>query len=216
MKYVSNSIIDAFIEASHEVARQGLVRCSSGNLSVRVEDDLALVSASRSWLERITPEQVTVCRISDAQPLEGPPPTVEIGFHAGILRQRPETNVVLHYQTPAATALACMSSVDDINFAVIPEIPFYMGAVGIVPYLTPGTPELASAVIETMARHTIALMRNHGQITVAEDYDHAIQNGVFLELAANIILSARDRLQPLSEDSASLLIQAGASSAGKV
>ncbi len=215
MTHISDAVLNAFIQACHEASRQGLVRCSSGNLSVRAGEDLMVVSASRSWLERITPEQVTVCRIADGQTLEGPPPTVEIGFHAGILRLRPEVNVVLHYQTPAATTLACMPP-EKINFAVIPEIPFYMGPVGIIPYLMPGTPELASAVIQTMTRHNIALMRNHGQITVAKDYDHAIQNGVFMELAAKIILTAGDRLQPLPEASVTKLIKAGNSNAGKV
>ncbi len=83
------------------------MRCSSGNLSLRFGEDRLLATATRSWLERITPADVALCRISDGERLGGARPTVEIGFHAGILRERPEMNVVLHFQTPCATALAC-------------------------------------------------------------------------------------------------------------
>lgn len=64
---------------------------------------------------------------------------------------------------------------------MIPEIPFYIGLIGQVPYLPPGS-ELADAVIEVMTVHNLAVMANHGQITVAQDFDHVIQNAEFFEL----------------------------------
>jgi ribulose-5-phosphate 4-epimerase/fuculose-1-phosphate aldolase len=194
---VAGDILDGFLAACHQVARRGLVRCSSGNVSVRLDETRMLVSATRSWMETITAGQVAVCRIADGERLEGPKPTVELGFHAGILRARPEVNVVLHFQTPHATALACRAE-DGIDFNVIPEIPFYIGPVARVPYLVPGSRELAAAVADAMRKHDMVVMSNHGLVTVAADYAHAIQNAEFFELACQVITLNHGRSRPLS------------------
>ena len=197
MKTVSTKQRNEFVAACHEAAACGLLRCSSGNLSWRVGDGRMLVTRTRSWLGRLTADDVAVCAIEDGASLNGVKPTVEVRFHAGILRARPEVNVVLHYQSPCATALACQKR-KGVNYAVIPEIPFYIGPVGQVPYLPPGSAELADAVTEVMVKHDLAVMANHGQVTVAQDFDHAVQNAEFFELACQIILASGRVLRPLS------------------
>jgi len=129
--------------------------------------------------------------------LNGVKPTVEARFHSGILRARPDVNVVLHYQSPCATTLACQK-IKRVNYNVIPEIPFYIGPIGQVPYLPPGSPELADAVIKAMTAHDLAVMANHGQVTVSHDFDHAIQGAEFFELACQILLSSGRNAKPLS------------------
>ena len=186
-----------FIQACHEAAARGLLRCSSGNLSWRLDAERMLVTRTRSWLGRLTSADIAVCAIADGASLNGVKPTVEVRFHAGILRARPDVNVVLHYQSPHATALACQKP-RGVAYNVIPEIPFYIGEIARVPYLPPGSEELADAVIEAMAAHDLAIMANHGQITVADDFDHALQKAEFFELACQIILAAGPNLKPLS------------------
>ena len=197
MRPVSRKQESEFVAACHEAAARGLLRCSSGNLSWRVGGGRMLVTRTRSWLGRLTMADVAVCAIADGAVLNGVKPTVEVRFHAGILRARPDVNVVLHYQSPCATALACQKRAR-VNYDVVPEIPFYIGPVGQVPYLPPGSPELADAVIEAMSAHDLAVMANHGQVTVARDFDHAVQNAEFFELACQVILASGRNLSPLS------------------
>ncbi len=197
MKTNLGTIKGTFIKACHEVATRGLLTCSSGNLSWRIAGDRMLVTRTRSWLGEAGPDDVAVCSIRDGASLNGVKPTVEVGFHAGILRSRPDINVVLHYQTPCATALACQKR-PRVNFNVIPEIPFYIGLIGRVPFHMPGSGELADAVIRTMAKHNLALMANHGLVTAAVDFQHAVQNAEFFELACRIIILSGRALKPLS------------------
>jgi ribulose-5-phosphate 4-epimerase/fuculose-1-phosphate aldolase len=206
MKNVSQETVDSFVRACQQAAGCGLVRCSSGNLSMRVDGDRLLVKASRTWMARMVPGDVSLCTIADGSLLEGRKPSVEIGFHAGILKARSDVNVVMHFQTPCATALACRKS-GKINYFVIPEIPFYVGQVARVPYLPPGSKELARAVTEAMRNLDMVVMGNHGQVTVARDVDHAVQNAVFFELACEIILRAGSDLQPLPEKEVQALLQ---------
>jgi ribulose-5-phosphate 4-epimerase/fuculose-1-phosphate aldolase len=181
------------------------MRCSSGNLSLRIDDDRLLVTSSRSWMSNLSRDDISVCRISDGCLLAGGKPTVEIGFHAGIQKMRPEVNVVMHFQTPCATALACRDP-GDMNYFVIPEIPFYIGPVARVPFLLPGTKELAQAVTEAMRNHDMVIMGNHGQVTVARDIDHVIQNAEFFELACDIILRGGDMARPIPEKEVNALL----------
>ena len=187
MHEIPEATLDRFVEACHDVARHGLVRCSCGNLSMRVDKELFLVTATGSWMSNLTRDQVAVCRVEDGASVNDKKPSSETGFHAGILRSRPDVNVVLHFQTPCATTVACQPA-DNIDFSLIPEVPFYIGPVARVPYFTPGSEALATAVTQAMRDHDMVLLSNHGQVTAAGDFSHVLQNAEFFELACEIIL----------------------------
>jgi ribulose-5-phosphate 4-epimerase/fuculose-1-phosphate aldolase len=199
MKDIPNDVLDRFVDACHDVDRRGLLRCSCGNLSLRVDAERMLITATGSWMGRLAREQVVLCRIDDGAVLEGTKPSSEIGFHAGVLKARPDMNAVLHFQTPFATALACRAT-DGANYAVIPEIPFYVGAVKRVPYYPPGSADLAAAVTKAMRHHDMVMMANHGQVTVGRDLDHVIQNAEFFEFACQVVHINGAALTPLSPE----------------
>lgn len=202
---------ESLAEACRRVGAYGLSRCSSGNMSYRADEETFLVSCSRSWMERLTTADVSRCRLEDASLLEGKPPSVESRFHAGILRARPEIKVVLHFQSPCATALACRPP-HSVNYDLIPEIPFYIGPVAEVPYLLPGSPELAEAVIGAMQDHDLATLNHHGQVTAAADFDHAIQQAMFFELACEVLLKGGTATEPLAPDAIQILRELGGKS----
>jgi len=215
MTTVPQNILDTFVAACRQAAQHGLMKCSSGNMSWRIDDRRMLVSTSRSWLGRLTTDDVAICAMDDGRVLNSKRASVETGFHLGILKARPDINVVLHYQTSCATALACRNT-DNINFFVIPEIPFYIGPVARIPYFPPGSKELADAVIRAMRSHDLLIMGNHGQVTVAKDFDHAIQNAEFFELACDVILRCGDKVIPLPEAEANALLASRQAANAKV
>ena len=191
--------IAQFVETARRAAEYGLLSCSSGNLSLRLNDELCLVTATRSWLGKLTPEQVAICRVADGSSANGVKPSVEAGFHTGILRVRPDIRVVLHFQSPAATTFACRRDADTVNYAIIPEVPVYIGPIAVVPYLPPGSAELAQAIIPAMTGHNLALLRNHGLVTVGCSLDDALQKAAFFELACQILLAAGAQAQLLPD-----------------
>ena len=187
MASIPREKLEAFAVAARRVDAHGLVRCSSGNLSWRVDGEHVLVTPTRVWMAGLSTDQVAVCRLEDGAVLNGMKPSVEAGFHLGILRERPGMNVVLHHQSPYATAIACRDT-EALPFDLIPEIPFYIGPIAMVPYLAPGSEELANALVSAMKAHDMAILRNHGQVTVGVDFDDAIQKACFFELACEILL----------------------------
>jgi len=117
MMHISEKHLEEFVTACYRVASYGLVRSSSGNLSCRVSEEHLLITATRSWMGELTRDQIAICRISDGAVLNEKKPSAENGFHFGILHERSDVNVVLHFQSPCATAVAC-SGRDYNNFSI--------------------------------------------------------------------------------------------------
>ncbi len=187
---INAEYIERFIEAAHRVGQERLQLCSSGNLSWRVNKDLALVSGTGSWLPRIAKENVAICNISTGMRVDGPKPSMESVFHLGVLRQRKDMNVVLHFQSEFATIVSCMKNKPK-SFNVVAEVPCYCGKeIAVIPYYRPGSKELADAVTHALTHHDCVLMSKHGQAVCGKDFDDAFQKAVFLELACSIIVRA--------------------------
>ena len=187
---INAEYIERFIEAAHRVGQERLQLCSSGNLSWRVNKDLALVSGTGSWLPRITKENVAICNISTGMRVDGPKPSMESVFHLGVLRQRKDMNVVLHFQSEFATIVSCMKNKPK-SFNVVAEVPCYCGKeIAVIPYYRPGSKELADAVTHALTDHDCVLMSKHGQAVCGKDFDDAFQKAVFLELACSILVRA--------------------------
>ncbi len=187
---ITQEQIDKFIEQAHRVGKERLQLCSSGNLSWRVKDNVALVSGTGSWLPRLAKENVAVCDISAGMCIDGPKPSMESVFHLGVLRRRKDMNVVLHFQSEFATIVSCMENKPE-NFNVVAEVPCYCGKdIPVIPYYRPGSKELAEAVTEALTDHDCVLMSKHGQAVCGKDFDDAFQKAVFFELACSIIVRA--------------------------
>jgi len=191
--------LEEFANAAHKIAKAGLVTCSSGNLSWKIDKEILLITSTGSWMEKLSKDQIAVCRIDDGKPLNNIKPSVEIGFHAGILRTRKDINMVLHFQSPYATAVACIDPSFD-NFNVIPEIPYYIGSVKRIPFYPPGSRDLADAVTEAAKFCNMIIMQNHGLVTMAPDLNLLLKRALFFEFACKILFIGGKRIKGLSED----------------
>ena len=92
--------IQEFIAQAHRVGDDGLTLCSSGNLSWKIGDNKVLVSGPGSWVPTLKAEQVAICDLTTGKSLNGVKPSMESTFHLGVMRERPDVNVVLHFQSP--------------------------------------------------------------------------------------------------------------------
>ena len=185
---ISEQLFQQFLAEAHRVGDAGLTVCSSGNLSWRVEEDVVMLSGTGSWVPNLVREKVALCRLSTGEVLNGVKPSMEHGFHLGVLRARPDVNVVLHFQSPYATVVACSKELPT-DFNVTAEVPCHVGAeLPIIPYYRPGSKELAEAVITAMKDHNSVLLRKHGQVVCGKDFDQAFERAMFFEMACRIIV----------------------------
>lgn len=195
---ITDEHIEQFIAQAHRVGDAGLTLCSSGNLSWRIGEN-ALVSGTGSWVPTLSKEKVAVCKIETGEVLNGVRPSMESGFHLGIFRERPDVNVVLHFQSCYATAVACMKQVP-ADFNVTAEIPCHVGSeIPVIPYFRPGSPELASHVIQAMKNHNSALLQKHGQVVCGKNFDEVFERATFFEMVCRIIVLSGGEYQTLSK-----------------
>ena len=165
---ITNEHIEQFLSQAHRYGAAKLMLCSSGNLSWRIGEE-ALISGTGSWVPTLYKEKVSICNI---------------------LHERPDVNVVLHFQSEYATAVSCMKN-KPTNFNVTAEIPCHVGSeIPVIPYYRPGSPELAKAVVEAMLNHNSVLLTNHGQVVCGKDFDQVYERATFFEMACRIIVQS--------------------------
>ena len=196
---IADKHIQEFVAQAHRVGELGLTICSSGNLSWRIGDK-ALISGTGSWVPSLRDEQVSGCDVATGEVLNGVKPSMESVFHLGVMRERPDVGVVLHFQSPYATQVAC-SEVRPKNYNVTAEVPLHVGRViPEIPFYRPGSPELAEAVVNALRDRNSALMLKHGQVVCGKDFDDVIQRAMFFEMACRICVLADMHPAVLSEE----------------
>lgn len=193
------SQIEEFVAQARRVGAAGLTICSSGNLSWRVPDsDEVLLSGTGSWVPELTADRVSVCRLSTGEILNGVKPSMESVFHLGVMRRRPDVNVVLHFQSPYATAVACMADAPrNLNFTA--EMALHVGEeIPHIPYFRPGSPELAQHVVDALTDHNSAMLHKHGQVVCGTSYDQAFERAMFFEMGCRIAVMCGKNVDPLT------------------
>jgi ribulose-5-phosphate 4-epimerase/fuculose-1-phosphate aldolase len=203
MKTLSPAVIDAFIAANRRASELGLILFSSGNLSLRVDAERMIIKTSGSHMGALSPKEVSICSIGDGKALDGKAASKELGFHSGVLRERKDANAVFHFQSTYATAVACMKETA-FNFHIVPEIPHFIGTPAYVEYHTPGSRELAEAVVEAARAHDMVILRNHGLVTVGAGLEDVIMKARYFEMACEIIVHVKDPCTISKKDAALL------------
>ena len=204
---ITNEHVEKFVEQARRYGKERWMLCSSGDLSWRVGNEM-LVSGTGSWLRDLKKDKVAICRMMDRQCINGVKPSMEFDFHAGVYRNRQDVNVVLHFQSEFATAVACMKN-KPTNFNVVAEIPCKLGrTIPILPSMRPGSSALAKAVVDAMVNHDAVLLASHGQVVCGRDFDdvfEAVENG---ETPYGIVPMFLKRLHFLSLPAVSLCFPA--------
>lgn len=196
---ITEKHIETFVAQAHRVGELGLTICSSGNLSWRIGDK-ALISGTGSWVPSLREDQVSICNVTTGEVLNGVKPSMESVFHLGVMRERPDVGVVLHFQSPYATQVAC-SEVRPKSYNVTAEVPLHVGRViPEIPFYRPGSPELAEAVVNALRDRNSTLMLKHGQVVCGKDFDDVIQRAMFFEMACRICVLADMHPAVLTEE----------------
>lgn len=199
---------NTFTEAAHLIGKMQLLQCSSGNLSWRVENEV-MMSGTGSWLPFISKEKIAILDLFTGKQLNEVIPSMEHLFHLGVMRNREDVNVVLHFQSEYATSISCMK-VKPTNFNLTSEIPYHIGSeIPVLPYYLPGTPELAQAVVTALTDSNACLLSNHGQVVCGKDFETVIERAIFLELACRIMIQTDMNYELLSPEQVAMLEKMG-------
>ena len=184
---ISNTLKNKFLKFCTIIAKKNLVTSSSGNLSLKFDDNYFIITSSGSCMESIDENQLSIVSISDGKPLDDIIPSSEVEMHLSVYRLDKNINSILHFQSAFATILACCNN-EDINYNVIPEIPHYIGKIKKIKYENPGSSKLAKLISDNIFDNGLINITNHGQVTWGKEIDEVIKKAEFFELASKIIV----------------------------
>ncbi len=191
---------DALIAAGHRVGAKQLTWGTAGNLSVRLPGGRFAISGSGLRIDELTPDGIVTCEIGGEGWQGSCRPSVETGMHRAIYAARPDTGAVLHSSAFHTTLVAC--STIELETPASTDTMYYLRRIARLPFLVPGSPELAAAVAEAARDHDAMLLGNHGSVVLGADLTAAVNVAEALELMCRMLVARTQGfpLLPIAEE----------------
>lgn len=174
-------LVEQLAEVGRAAVGRGLVVASGGNLSARCPDrDAFIVTASGTWLDRLTPADFALVGL-DGAPIDGPEPSSEWRLHRATYLVRRDVNAVVHLHPQTAVVL------DALGYRVrmlTLDHATYLRRIERVPYYPNGSDELADSSAEASRECNVIVLAHHGCSTLGDTVEMAWRRALNLEEAA--------------------------------
>ena len=168
--------------------RLGFMPGTSGNLSVRLDDQRLLVTPTGVSKFLLKSADMVIVDLQGRQ-LDGyRKVTSEVSMHLAVYRHRDDVTAVIHSHPPVATAFACVGR--GLDEMLCQEAVMTLGAVPLATYATTGTEEVAASLVPFIPGHDAILMANHGAVSYGSTLPQAFQKMEVVEHLAQIALAA--------------------------
>ncbi|MBC7194241.1 MAG: class II aldolase/adducin family protein [Caldisericia bacterium] len=176
-----------FIDILKILYQKNLIGGYGGNVSVR-EDNKILITPSQVNKGLINEDQLIIVDMNGVVIEGNKKPSSEILMHLEIYKNRDDVKAIIHSHPPYSVAI-CISEIE-ISNGILPETIIYLGKIGFVKYIKPGTQELANAVSESLKDGDATFMENHGVVVVGKNLIDAMSKIEILEeMSKSIIYS---------------------------
>lgn len=182
---------ERLVEFSQRLAPDGLTVGTSGNLSVRSGDLIAVTPSGVDYAD-LQPELICVIEPDGGQVDGELEPTSEVPMHTSVYA-RTDARAVVHTHPPYATTLSVL--LDELP-PVHYMIALLGGPVRVAPYATYGTRELAGHMDRALRGRTAVLLANHGASTTGESIERAYARSLYLEWICRVYCQARALGEP--------------------
>ena len=187
-------------EIGRRAYARSLVDGTGGNFSCRLDDARLLCTPTRFCKGLLTPEDLCVVDLTGRHLAGSRSPSSEILMHLEIYAANPAVRAVVHVHPPFATTFAIRGQ--PIPTGVLPEADVFLGPVPVIPYQTPGTREMGTALRPYATNHVAALLQNHGAVTWGPDLETAYVLAETLEAVCRVVFQARQMggLRPIPSE----------------
>ena len=166
--------------------RLGLTTTSGGNISLRVSDEIIVITPSATDKGQMKWKEVGVMSVLGENLTPHLKPSIEFSLHLNIYKKRKDVGAIVHAHPVFASSFTAMKC--EINTSLTAEARAICGTPVFVPYALMGSAELAEIVSENSADSDILLLENHGILTTGPDLLKAFDKLEVLENAAKMTL----------------------------
>jgi ribulose-5-phosphate 4-epimerase/fuculose-1-phosphate aldolase len=170
--------------------QRGITHGSTGNISVRLEDDDILVTPSGSSFGRLDPNDIVKVTKS-GQFIGSLTPTKELPLHKAFYETRGlKSGAVVHLHSTHSVALSMLPGIDEDS--VLPSYTPYsimlLGKVKLLPFFVPGDPAMGDAIRGLAGKRSAVLLANHGPVVSGKDLESSVNAIEELEATAKLAL----------------------------
>ena len=170
--------------------QRGITHGSTGNISVRLEDDDILVTPSGSSFGRLDPNEIVKVTKS-GQFIGSLTPTKELPLHQAFYETRGlKSGAVVHLHSTHSVALSMLPGIDEDS--VLPSYTPYsimlLGKVKLLPFFVPGDPAMGDAIRGLAGKRSSVLLANHGPVVSGKDLESSVNAIEELEATAKLAL----------------------------
>ena len=194
--------IEELAFTANRLAALGYVTSQGGNLSLRVNENVILITPTKVCKADIRFEDICIIdsegRVLHAR--EGRRPTGEWPFHVRIMNKRPDVKGIIHAHPPILTGFAIAGG-DVLQKGYLPEPVAEIGPMMMVPYAVPLSDELAENFDPVIHKSNGFLMENHGCVMVSpEGIKRCLEMIEMMEAQGKSVIVAKlmGNLKPLS------------------
>ena len=182
------------------MSRLGFTPGTSGNLSVRLDEQRLLVTPTGVSKYLMKSADMVIVDLQGRLLAGTRQVTSEIGMHLAVYQNRPDVTAVVHAHPPIATAFACAGR--SLNEMLCQEAVMTLGAVPLAQYATTGTSEVAASLVPYLADHDSILMANHGVVSYGATLTEAFLRMETVEHLAEVAFIATQlgSAQPLTDE----------------
>lgn len=175
------------VEYSLRMLRDNLTVATSGNVSVRVEDLVAITPSGIDY-ESLNPESICVIDL-DGGIVDGEMrPSTEVPMHTTVYRKMDAQAVVHTHPLYASTLSVVQNELPPVHYMVA----LLGGAVRVAPYAIYGSQELADGSVAGMdGGRSAVILQNHGATTIGETLHRAYLRSLYLEWMCRLYYQAR-------------------------
>ncbi|MBS1889093.1 MAG: aldolase [Actinobacteria bacterium] len=183
----------SLVELGAALYDRGLTPGRTGNLSVRVEEEIMITPTNVS-LGRLDPERLSVTSV-DGTHISGDRPSKELVLHQALYRHHPDCTAVAHLHSTYAVAVSCLADLDPDEPlpTITPYFAMRVGRLPLVEYAPPGSERLETEVAGASESSRCILLRNHGSLAAAPTLEGAVDAVEEIEETARLFLLLGDR-----------------------
>lgn len=177
------------VAVCRDLYAKGFVSATDGNVSARLPNGNILATPTSVNKGRVIDTDLVEVTLDGAPVHAGRVPSMEMGMHLFVYRERPDVRAVVHAHPTFATGFATAHI--PLDQPLFPEVISGLGAIPLADFATPSTPEVAASIAPFVKTANAILLKNHGVVTYGTDLDDAYFKMEKVEHAAHIVFVAR-------------------------
>jgi L-fuculose-phosphate aldolase len=179
--------------------KHGLTTTSGGNISLRLTDELILITPSATDKGRMKWKEVGIINMSGENLTPHLKSSIETAMHIAIYKKKNDVLAIVHAHPVFASLFTAIKA--KINTNLTAEAKAILGDPLFVRYAIMGSRALAEVAAENILKSDILLLENHGILTTGPNLLQAFDKIEVLENAAKMTLMTEvtGRKRPLDK-----------------